>query len=141
MHTALLLDDETNLLHVFTLYLERCGYAVLTSASCESAVQQFQRCNGAVDLLIADVVMPVRSGVEVAVQLAQSCPGLRIILMSGYPVEGWSESDRALLEQLRPDSVRVLVKPFSPTTLLHLLAELMGIARSLASSGLTRPRP
>ena len=131
MKTALLLDDERNLLQILTLYLERCGYAVLPSATCESAIRQFENRTGAIDLLIADVVMPTGSGVEVAAQLVREQPGLRILLMSGYPAEVWSEPDRDLLDRLDTDSIRILLKPFSPGALMQLLDELMGSARTM----------
>jgi two-component system, response regulator YesN len=126
MKSALILDDEPSLLKAMTLYLERSGYTVAQSMSSASALQKFQDSQREIDVFVADLTLDISSGVEVAVQLKQWHPGLSVVLMSGYPIETWDEYHATLFAQLPLDSVRVLLKPFSPKALLLALEELIG---------------
>jgi CheY-like chemotaxis protein len=126
MKTVHILDDDPSLLKAITLYLVRSGYSVVPSVSSALAVQQFRDSSCEIDLFVADLTMKVSSGVEVAVQLKQCCPGLSVVLMSGYPIEAWDEHYAILFAQLPCDAVRILLKPFSPRDLLSVVEELIG---------------
>jgi two-component system cell cycle sensor histidine kinase/response regulator CckA len=134
MKSVLILDDEPSLLQVVKLFLKHGGYKVAQAQSPASAVQQFLDLNGRLDLLIADVTLAVSSGVEVAVDFKSRSSTLKVILMSGYPADGWGEHDAALLAALPSESVRVLQKPFSSTGLLLLVRELIGSGESLQAA-------
>jgi two-component system, cell cycle sensor histidine kinase and response regulator CckA len=130
MPTVLVLDDDPTILNLLGTYLRRSAYTAFLSLTSESAMEQFRRSGGAVDLLIADVTLPDKSGVYIGVHLRTEYPGLRLLFISGYPQEDWNEADRVLLGQLPPESVRVLVKPFSPMDLITKVDELLGLPGS-----------
>ncbi|MDQ6987322.1 MAG: ATP-binding protein [Mariprofundaceae bacterium] len=83
----LLADDQPSVLDVMCQAIKSLGYKVLTAADGEEAVQVFFRCCGEVDLAILDVVMPEKSGVEVAEILRENTPDLPIIFHTGYGEE------------------------------------------------------
>lgn len=121
MKTILLLEDDLSLLMLMRRVLKQ--YRVLTASSAREAIDHFHENVYAIDLLVADLTLPVSSGVSVAGLLRIEKPGLPVILMSGYPVTGWSESDLAALRQLGTESVIVLHKPFQSKLLLSSVGE------------------
>jgi PAS domain S-box-containing protein len=83
--TVLLVDDDPSMLRLVRLMLERLGMTVSAHGSPAEAVRSAMAHRGDVDLLIADVVMPEMSGLELADALRPAHPGLRVVFMSGHP--------------------------------------------------------
>ena len=125
MKTILVLEDEPSLMSLLRGVLVRHGYDVLEAASPEEAVEQFRNSGRLIDLLLADVGLPRMSGVHVAVLLRSEFPGLRVILTSGYPPPAWNVRDSIYLHRLGSEFVAVLLKPFSPRTLLSTIGGLI----------------
>jgi CheY-like chemotaxis protein len=123
--TILVLEDEPALMNLLRRVLGHQGYHTLEAVSPDQAVQQFKHHGRQIDLLIADVGLPGISGVQVALLLRSELPELRVILMSGYPLNSWSPQDADFLQRLGSNSVGVLIKPFVPRTLLHAIGGLM----------------
>lgn len=63
------------------LALKRAGYAVLTAADGEEAMQVATMHQGVIDLLLTDVVMPRMGGPELASRLRERTPNLPVIFM------------------------------------------------------------
>jgi two-component system cell cycle sensor histidine kinase/response regulator CckA len=83
--TILLVEDEQFLRTVIQRVLSDAGYEVITASDAREALDQFCSCKGQVDLLIADVILPGRNGARLAAELMQKRPGLRTVMISGYP--------------------------------------------------------
>ena len=81
---VLAVDDEPIVLKVVSSILARSGYRVLTAASAEEALGIFER-EPWVDLLLADVILPGRSGPELAETLLSRQPALRVLFTAGMP--------------------------------------------------------
>lgn len=82
--TVLLVEDNQEARAALRRILEWHGYRVLTADDADTA-EEVARANGSeLALLIADIVLPGRTGVALARALAQDFPGLRVLLMSGY---------------------------------------------------------
>jgi two-component system, cell cycle sensor histidine kinase and response regulator CckA len=73
-----------------------------------------------IDLLLTDVVMRGLSGPELATQLNQSHPGLRVIYMSGYTAELITQQ-----EMMKP-GFTLLEKPFTRSALLNTIHNVLG---------------
>ena len=101
----LVVDDEAAVNHLVTRYLSHLGYRVLDASSAEEALVQVRRRSPRVDLVLADVVMPGSSGIELAATLLSQVPGPSVILMTGALPEQIERFD------IDGQIVRVLRKP------------------------------
>ncbi len=82
------------------------------------------------DLLIADVVMPLLSGIELAIQVQKHCPGCKVLLFSGQAATSH------LLEAARARGYdfELLSKPVHPADLLAKIRDLTEPTPSLQST-------
>jgi DNA-binding NtrC family response regulator len=115
--TALVVDDEDQLLRLMTRIRERAGHRVFGATTGEDARRIFRA--EAPEIVLLDVSMPDGDGAETLLPdfLAER-PMLRVILASG---DALPESLRVLLDRVGGDFLR---KPFPPRSLLRLLEEL-----------------
>jgi CheY-like chemotaxis protein len=108
--SILLVEDDAAVRAVARRALSEAGFRVLEAAHPEEAL----RLAGAepFDLLLTDVVMPQRTGPELAQALLATRPGLKVIYMSGY-------TGGALAHQGVVDAgAHYLPKPFTPAALV-----------------------
>src|ERR1051326_5009334 len=124
--TVLILDDEESVLELTALCVRDRGYSTTACTSAQSALERFKQMEGALDLLIADVTLPDGSGIEVGARLQELTPKLKLLFMSGYSQDEWTQSDRDFVKNLLPGSFRTLRKPFSARELLANARELIG---------------
>jgi len=81
MSQILLVDDDVQVRKMLKITLERAGYEVFEAADGNEAVAVFNR--EAIDLVITDIVMPEKEGIETIMELKTVDPGVRIIAISG----------------------------------------------------------
>jgi PAS domain S-box-containing protein len=117
--TILLAEDEEAVRVVTKAALEQEGYRVLAATSGEEALATLRAFHGTVDLLLSDVVMPGMHGRELAEQLQQERPGLRVLFVSGYT------DDAVLLRGVRIDETPFLAKPFTPAQLVRKVRDVL----------------
>lgn len=87
--TILLVEDDMAILRITKRLLEKAGYTVLTANnSKEAEVILGQRAKD-IQLVLSDIVMPGKSGIELVKQIRASHPGIATILMSGCPQEDY----------------------------------------------------
>ena len=86
--TILLVDDEIQVLHVTQRMLEHLGYEVVAAESGEKAVDLYRERNDTIDLVLLDMIMPGMSGEKVFQLLREMNPKVRVILSSGYDLNG-----------------------------------------------------
>jgi CheY-like chemotaxis protein len=82
--TILLVDDEEDLRNATCEYLEGCGYHVLTAGDGREAIAVSDAYDGAIALLISDIVMPKMNGRGLIQHVCQTRPDTNILVMSGY---------------------------------------------------------
>jgi CheY-like chemotaxis protein len=116
--TILLVEDEEFTLEAIREALESAGYTVLIAGCADAAAAQQRGCADALDLLLTDVVMPGKSGHDLANDLVASCPGLRVLLMSGYEQHPGCGKFCAY-------GMAYMAKPFSTATLLKRVRETL----------------
>jgi PAS domain S-box-containing protein len=118
--TVLLVEDDTSVRTMTEITLERSGYRVLSAATGDDALREWDRHTGQVELLLTDLVMPGSvNGIELAAQLQTRQPNLKVIFVSGYSAE---IAGRAL--NLRGGQI-FLQKPFEISRLLTMISELL----------------
>jgi len=131
--TILILEDEPSVMDLTRMVLTPLGHTILEAKTAEEAFRRFEESDGAIDLLIADVTLPVSSGIRVALELRSLLPYLRIILTSGYPPFMWNEQDTAELSELPSDSVATLQKPWVPEVLRQTVARFVGMTSTMTA--------
>jgi CheY-like chemotaxis protein len=104
-------EDEAAVRSLAARTLASLGYNVLEAATGGEALGIARRHEGAIDVLVSDVVMPGMNGPAVAEAVAAARPGVRIVFMSGY-------TDHAIeAENLGMEGAVLLPKPFDPDLL------------------------
>ncbi len=86
--TVLLVDDEELILEVGREMIESLGYDVLAVGSGRDAVAALQESSPTIDLVVLDMIMPDLSGAQTFDALKQIDPDVRILLSSGYSLNG-----------------------------------------------------
>ncbi|MEA1923467.1 MAG: PAS domain S-box protein [Pseudomonadota bacterium] len=88
--TILLVDDEAIVREVNEEILSELGHRVLSAGNGRQALEIYQEKGGEIDLVILDMIMPEMSGAEVFTKLKELNPKVKVLLASGYSVEGQS---------------------------------------------------
>jgi PAS domain S-box-containing protein len=86
--TVLFVDDQDVVIDVGRSILEELGYTVLLARSGQEAIDIYVQRMGEVDLVILDMIMPGMSGGETYDRLRGIDPGVKVILSSGYSLNG-----------------------------------------------------
>jgi two-component system cell cycle sensor histidine kinase/response regulator CckA len=121
--TILLVEDEPIVRALIRAVLERTGYTILEAPDGPTALAVAND-HPEIDLLLADVVMPGMTGLEVARRMNSRRPGIPIVLMSGYAEEGLP------LLAARDTELGFLAKPFTTEALEGTVREALDRARS-----------
>ena len=105
--TILLVEDDDAVRDSAKEMLESLGFRLLVARSAGEAMQISREYEGAIQLVLTDVVMPGIGGSRLAVELQKERPDARFLFMSGY-------TDDAVLRQgILHSSAPFLQKPFS----------------------------
>ena len=114
--TILLVEDEIGLLELVRDILQQYHYRVLIAPSGAEALRIWDKCNGQVDLLLTDMVMPGgMTGGELATELKKRKPGLKVIYASGYSSvlagKDFSKGDNIFMAKpYQPDQIARLIR-------------------------------
>jgi len=81
---VLMVEDEPAVRNVIGRALRNHGYQVLLASNADEALAIAEQHEGAIDLLLTDIVMPGRSGRELHAELLTKRPSVRVLFMSGY---------------------------------------------------------
>jgi len=117
--TILLIDDEKMILDVGRELLEELGYTVLPAGSGQEAIDIFQKDRDKIDMIIMDMIMPEMSGSETFDRLKKISPDVKILLSSGYSVDGQAT------DILRRGCDGFIQKPFNMNQLAERIQKIM----------------
>ncbi|MBI5498176.1 MAG: PAS domain S-box protein [Deltaproteobacteria bacterium] len=120
--TILLVEDEPSILKLVARSLAALGYRVLCAADGAEALEVSRAEPGAIDLLLSDVVLPGRSGPQVAAELRLARPGLQVVFMSGYAPDALDD-----IRLVQP--ALLLEKPIGPTVLAQRIRDWLDHGR------------
>jgi PAS domain S-box-containing protein len=117
--TILLVEDNDMVRNLTQSLLQMQGYTVLSAASGKEALSAAEERGAAVDLLLADVVMPDMSGRNLSAKLREKRPKLKVLFMSGY-------SDDAIGQHGALEAgAEFIQKPFSVAGLAAKVREVL----------------
>ena len=117
--TILVVDDQEMLLETSSEMLRMLGYSVLTANSGQRAIDLYEGRKDTIDLVILDMIMPGLSGAATYDRLKEICPGVKVILSSGYSLDGEASH---ILERGCSGFIQ---KPFSMETLSKKVREIL----------------
>ena len=121
---VLLIDDDVELLRQMTVAFVSAGYEVQAAPDGQAGLARFLA--APTDLVVTDIIMPNREGIETIVALKKASPSVRILAISG----GYRVGPADFLDLARHVGADgVLAKPFRPSDLIKLAAQLLGRRR------------
>jgi CheY-like chemotaxis protein len=117
--SVLVVEDEEAICNFILSILRRNGYDATGARSAAEAMSIFSSRPGAFRLVLADVVMPRMSGVELGRWIEEADKSVRVLYMTGY-------SKHALMQADSPGgALEILRKPFTPEQLLNKIREVL----------------
>lgn len=116
----LVIDDEPSVLDVLRKILQFEGYEVITASNGEEGLELFRQfpC----DLVITDMVMPVKDGLQTILDLRKEKPDIPVVAMSGG---GTISKERYLVIAGYLDRVITIPKPFSVESITGAVTKLL----------------
>jgi CheY-like chemotaxis protein len=122
MAVILVIDDDIEMRRILRKLLEREGYQVLEASDGDEGIKLYQK--NQIELIITDLLMPGKEGIETIIQLKQDFPDIKIIAMSGG---GQIESEFYLECAKSFGAEYTFVKPINRKKLLTAVKELISM--------------
>ena len=113
----LIADDDAAVLMLVAGIARRLGYDVLMARDGNEALDMSRRYRGRIDLVISDIEMPGRNGVDLAAAVLKERPCIKVLLVSGST------------ELTIPVEFRFLRKPFTIAAMRQAIADLLAVMR------------
>lgn len=119
MPKILIADDEDSMRQLVARAIAMDGHETVTAQDGAEALEILTREDGAFDLLLTDIQMPIMDGIALALSAARDFPGLTILLMTGFADQRERASN---LNALVHD---VVTKPFSVADIRTAVADAL----------------
>jgi two-component system cell cycle sensor histidine kinase/response regulator CckA len=120
--TILLVEDATKIRELVCEFLQISGYKVLIAGSSAEAIQVAGEYEGAIHLVLSDVVMPGVRGPVIVEHLLTKRPGMQVLFMSGYT------DDRVTQDKVNEEGFNFIHKPFTQEALAGKVREILDAA-------------
>ncbi|PDT91862.1 response regulator [Bradyrhizobium sp. Y36] len=124
MPKILIADDEDSMRQLVARAIAMDGHQTVTAQDGAEALEILTREDGAFDLLLTDIQMPVMDGIALALSAARDFPELTILLMTGYADQRERASN---LNALVHD---VVTKPFSVADIRTAVADALAAKKA-----------
>ena len=117
--TILVVEDEDGIRALVRKILRRQDYEVLEAGTPDEAVEVARQHGDRIQLLITDMMLPQRSGRQLAEELKRRLPKLKVLYVSGYT------DDPSVYESDPPAGAAFLQKPFTIGSLLKKVRDVL----------------
>jgi CheY-like chemotaxis protein len=117
---VLVIDDEKDILQLISAMLGAEGYEVITASDGERGVQLLNE-HSDIEMVITDLIMPNKEGIETILEIRQIKPDVKILAMSGG---GRGSAGTYLSTAKNIGAAATLAKPFRKQALLDAVSEL-----------------
>ena len=124
MPRVLIADDQDSMRTLVARAVAMDGHDIVTAADGAEALEILNRDDGAFDLLLTDIQMPVMDGIALALAAARDFPKLKILLMTGFA----DQRERA--HGLNAIVHDVVTKPFSAAGIRTAVAAALAARKS-----------
>jgi CheY-like chemotaxis protein len=123
MAKILVIDDDKFFREMLCDMLHRAGYTVTSAEDGQSGIENCRR--EPVDLVVTDILMPVKDGVTTIQELQKEFPGVKIIAVSGGGAVNKGEAYLQATKYIT--GVRhIFTKPFAKSDFIQAVKELVG---------------
>lgn len=119
----LVVDDDAKVRGVVRAMLEREEHEVIEAEDGKAGIRRYSA--GGVDLVLCDLFMPGRDGLEVIIELRRGFPGVKVIAMSGG---GFGGALDLLPTAKGLGASEVLYKPFSRALLIAAIERVFKVS-------------
>jgi two-component system cell cycle response regulator CpdR len=119
MPRVLIADDEDSMRALVARAIAMDGHETVTAQDGAEALEILTREQGAFDLLLTDIQMPIMDGIALALAAARDFPKLTILLMTGFA----DQRERA--SNLSAIAHDVITKPFSVAAIRTAVADAL----------------
>ncbi len=130
--TILILDDEPVIREVLRTVLSKAGFSVREAGSAAEGLERLGK--EPVDLLLLDLMLPDRSGLEVLTEARQRWPEMPIIVITAY------SSVENAIAAMREGAFHYLPKPFRNDEVVHIVRQALEKRRLLAENRVLRAK-
>lgn len=113
----LIVEDAEGVREFASMALRENGYEVIAASNVSEAIDQFEKQKSKFDLVISDVVLPDRSGLELIEYIHQHDPSAQVLLSSGYT------DQKSQWPVIKAKGYRFLQKPYALSELLKIVKE------------------
>ncbi|RZB38369.1 MAG: hypothetical protein SRB2_00117 [Desulfobacteraceae bacterium Eth-SRB2] len=120
MASILIIDDDVQILSMLRQTLERGGYDVLEASNGKQGMKLYLE--NPADLVITDIIMPEKEGIEIIIELKRDYPDVKIIAISGG---GRINPEDYLDIAKKLGAQRTFTKPFERKQLLNAVRDLL----------------
>ena len=117
--TILLAEDDDVLRNLMDAVLKGHGYRVLVAEDGKAALALSEKHEGEIELLLADVVLPVIGGKDLSDTIQEKRPHMKVLFLSGYT------DDTIASYGVVPSEVNFLEKPFTLKSLALNVREVL----------------
>ena len=124
MPRILIADDEDSMRALVARAIGMDGHDIVTAHDGAEALEILIREEGAFDLLLTDIQMPVMDGIALALSAARDFPRLTILLMTGFA----DQRERA--SNLNAIAHDVIIKPFSVADIRAAVADALAAGKT-----------
>ena len=124
--TVLVIEDEEKVMEITRAMLERLGYRVLEAKTGNEGIEIARTFSDRIDMALLDIKLPDIPGAKVYPLIMEARPGLKVIVSSGYSIDGPAR------EILNAGAQGFIKKPFSVVHLSEKLREISNLGSARA---------
>ncbi|QWV95163.1 response regulator [Geomonas oryzisoli] len=116
--TILVAEDDPNVRSLVDMVLTRHGYQVILAEDGEEVVHRFAAQQDGIELVLMDIIMPRKNGIEAYAEIKKIRPKTKVIFTSGYTAD-------FIQSRGMQEGVELIMKPVQPVELLRKVREVL----------------
>ena len=120
MSRILIIDDDAAIRRLLRGALEKEQHEVIEAGGGQEGVLRWRESRP--DLVITDILMPGKDGMDILFELTSLEPGVKVIAMTGG---GWKEAIDRLHDARLYGAVRTVAKPFTLSEMIRVVGEVL----------------
>ncbi|GFO64253.1 response regulator [Geomonas paludis] len=114
----LVAEDDPNVRNLVDMVLSRHGYQVILAQDGEEVVHRFQAEQDGIELVLMDIIMPRKNGIEAYAEIKKIQPRAKVLFTSGYTAD-------FIQSRGMKEGVELIMKPVQPMELLRKVREVL----------------